>query len=103
MKALLSSTLIVLVAILAITTWARAQSPGDRPLGVDEDNWVAISDTVGIVIVDVSYTARTALPSDLPRALSNLPRSTGVLMVKVDELWTRVELAEPPPRVHPVY
>jgi hypothetical protein len=101
MKALLSSTVIALVAILAITTWARAQAPGERPLGVDAVNWVAISDTVGIVLADVSY-ARNTLPSDLPRALSNLPRSTGVLMVKVNELWTRVELVEPPPRVHPL-
>jgi hypothetical protein len=103
MKTLLSSTIIALVAILAITTWARAQAPGDRPLGVDEDSWIAISDTVGIVIVDIGYTARTALPSDLPRALSDVPQSTGVLMVKVNELWTRVELAEPPPRLQPVY
>ena len=104
MKILLSSTVVALVAILAMITWARAQAPGDRPLGVDEDSWVAISDTVGIVLVDVSYTAaRAALPSDLPRALSNLPRSTGVLMVKVNGLWTRAELAEPPPRVQPVY
>jgi hypothetical protein len=103
MKTLLSSTIIALVAILAITTWARAQAPGDRPLGVDEDSWIAISDTVGIVIVDIGYTARTALPSDLPRALSDVPQSTGVLMVKVNELWTRVELAQPPPRLQPVY
>ena len=103
MKAFLSSTIIALVTILAINTWARAQAPGDRPLGVDEDNWVAISDTVGIVIVDVGYATRTGLPSGLPRALSNFPRSTGVLMVKVNELWTRAELAEPPPRLQPVY
>ncbi len=103
MKTLLSSTIIALVAILAITTWARAQAPGDRPPGVNEDSWIAISDTVGIVIVDIGYTARTALPSDLPRALSDVPQSTGVLMVKVNELWTRVELAEPPPRLQPVY
>jgi hypothetical protein len=103
MKAFLSS-IVVLVAIVVMTTWAKAQAPGDRPLGVDEDNWVAISDTVGIVLVDVSYTAaRAALPSDVPRALSNLPRSTGVLVVKVNGVWTRAELAEPPPRVQPVY
>ena len=104
MKALLSSTIIVFVAILAITTWARAQAPGDRPLGVDEGNWVALSDTVGIVLVDVDFgSARSALPSGVPIALSGLPRSTGVLMVKVNGLWTRFEWADAPPRVQPAY
>lgn len=103
MKTFLSSTIVALVAILAMTTWVRAQAPGDRPVGVNEGNWVAISDAVGIVLVDVGYTARTALPSGVPRALSNLPRSTGVLMVKVNGVWTRAELAEPPARVHPVH
>ena len=104
MRAFLSSTIVVLVAIVAMTTWARAQAPGDRPLGVDEDNWVAVAESVGIVLVDVSYTGtRAALPSDVPRALSNLPLSTGVLVVKVNGVWTRAELAAPPPRVQPVY
>jgi hypothetical protein len=104
MKALLSSAVVVLVAILAMTSWVRAQAPSDRPLGVDEARWVAISDTVGIVLVDVSFTgAREALPSGMPRVLASLPRSTGVLAVKVNGLWTRVEFPEAPPRVHPVY
>jgi hypothetical protein len=104
MKAFLSSTIIVLVAILAITTWARAQAPGDRPSGVDEGDWVALSDTVGIVLVDVNFgSARYTLPPGVPRELSGLPRSTGVLMVKVNGFWTRLEWADAPPRVQPAY
>lgn len=104
MKAFLSSTIVVLVAILVITAWARAQAPGDRPPGVAEGNWRALSDTVGIVLVDVNFgAARYSLPSGAPMELSGLPRSTGVLMVKVNGLWTRVEWAEAPPRFHPAY
>ena len=104
MKAFLSSTIIVLVTILVITTWARAQAPGDRPSGVDEGSWVALSDTVGIVLVDVNFgSARSALPSGAPIELSVLPRSTGVLMVKVNGLWTRFEWADAPHRVQPAY
>ena len=104
MKAHLSNVIVVLVAVLAMTTWVRAQSQGDRPPGLDEDRWVAISDTVGLVLADVSFTpAPNALPSDIPRGLSLFPQSTGLLMVKVNGLWTRVELAEAPPRVQPLY
>jgi hypothetical protein len=102
MKAFLSSTIVVLVAILATTTWARAQAPGDRPPGIEERNWIAVSDAVGIVLVDFG-AARNPLPSGAPVALSQVPRSTGVLMVKVNGLWTRLEWAEAPPRVHPAY
>jgi hypothetical protein len=78
MKAFLSSTIIVLVAILAITTWARAQAPGDRPSGVDEGNWVALSDTVGIVLVDVDFgSARSALPSGVPIEVAPVIETTG--------------------------
>jgi hypothetical protein len=103
MKALLSSTVAVVLAILAMTTWVRAQAPGDRPPGVDEAGWVALSDTVGIVLVEVSFPSARDAPSGMPRALASLPRSTGVLAVKVNGLWTRVEFPEAPPRVHPVY
>lgn len=104
MKAFALSAIVVLVAILAIATWAKAQAPGDRPLGVNADNWIALSDTVGMVLVDVSVDpARKALPPGVPIELSGLPRSTGVLVVKVHGFWTRVEWAEAPLRVHPAY
>ena len=101
MKALLSTAIVVIVAALATTTWVRAQSQGDRPPGVDEGSWFAISDTVGLVLIDRSF-GRSAIPSDLPRGLARSPQRTAVLMAKVNGLWTRVDLAAPPPIVHPL-
>jgi hypothetical protein len=103
MKVLLSNAIVVFVAVLVMTTWVRAQSQSDRPPGVDEGSWVAISDTVGLVLVDVSFVAHSATPSDIPRGLSGFPQSTGILMVEVNGLWTRVEFAEAPARVRPLH
>lgn len=36
MKALLSKSILVAVALLAAATWVLAQSQGDRPPGVDD-------------------------------------------------------------------
>ena len=49
MKALLSKSILVAVALLAAATWVRAQSQGDRPPGVDAERWIPISDNAGVM------------------------------------------------------
>jgi hypothetical protein len=101
MKASLSVSLVVLVAVFVIATWARAQPPIDRPVGVDVENWIAMSDSVGIALTRANRIG--TLPSGAQVDVSGAPQRTGVLMAKVNGLWTRIELAEGPPRLQPAH
>jgi hypothetical protein len=104
MKVLLSSAIAVAVAAAAIAVWVSAQSQTDRPPGVDEDNWIALSPDAGIVLVDFNGVPQAgAFSSGIPRELARLPEGTGVLMVRVSGLWTRVEWAAAPPRMRPLH
>lgn len=52
MKALVSISLLTTMALLVMATRVPAQSPSDRPRGVNEESWVSVSDSVGIVVTD---------------------------------------------------
>ena len=81
-----------------IVAASTAQSAADRPPRVDEASWLPISDTAGIVLkepigVAVPGTDRLELiPTPRPR--------TGVMMVKAQGRWIRVDLELPPARAH---
>jgi hypothetical protein len=87
MRATLLKSIAVSVALLVLATWVRAQSDSDRPPGVDEETWIALSDDAGIVITNVTFAPSEGL------------QRTGVLMAKFNGAWMRVDLAPPGARV----
>jgi hypothetical protein len=80
--------------LLLLVSWVGAQSTPDRPPNVPQENWIPLSDSVGVVIVNVNSTpSRTVY-----RFGANEPKvqsGTGVLMAKYNGVWTRVDLAPP--------
>jgi hypothetical protein len=97
MRVTRSQWLLAATACLIVAA-STAQSAADRPPGVDEASWLPISDTAGIVLkepigVPVPGTDRLELiPTPRPR--------TGVMMVKTQGRWIRVDLELPPARAH---
>jgi hypothetical protein len=111
MKAVLTILAACLITFLLATTWAGAQSASERPPGVDEETWIALSPNAGIVLRD----ATSAPPPSLYRFENNQPVAipqpqratgtpmTGVLMARVNGVWARVDLEPPAARVQPVH
>jgi hypothetical protein len=109
MKVKWSQSILVAAACLIVASCGDApvadQPTADRPPGVDENSWVRISDTAGIVLTEVRVTPATIrlrgidVETVVPQALQ---RGTGVLMVKVGAAWMRIDLELPAPRVQPL-
>lgn len=92
-----SQWLLVAAACLIVASSA-AQSGGDRPPGVDENSWVPISDTAGIVLTNVAGVPAAFWDPNEKAALGS-----GILMVKRAGAWMRVDLEFPQPRVQPLH
>jgi hypothetical protein len=102
MKVTRSQWILVAAACLVVAASA-AQSGSDRPPGADENNWVPISDSAGILLTNVRNMPdplRLELQLRGLNAETLLPLSgTGILMVRRGRTWTRVDLELPQPRV----
>jgi hypothetical protein len=96
------------VAAAAVSYIAISASAADRPTGVAARDWVAVTDSLGIVLVPSEVTPQTAAVS--PDGKSNLappgvPFSAGALllkppvggyfMVRGAAGWTRLVVMEP--------
>ena len=99
MKASWSQWILVAVVTCSVVASSRGQSPADRPDGVDADRWVPISGSAGIVLTESMF-----VPGTDPRVIvpTRGPR-TGVLMVKAQGSWIRVDLELPAARLHPLH
>jgi hypothetical protein len=49
---------IVTIVLLAGVVWSRAQTPTDRPPGVDPERWIPITDSVGIVLMSTRHNGQ---------------------------------------------
>jgi hypothetical protein len=112
-----SKAIIALVAttvVITFATWeaAESQSPS-RPPGVSEENWIPISDSVGILVTDVRarpgqirvVPADPADPSNEPTIaeVRATPFGTGVVMAMFQGEWVAFEeLAISRTRVYPL-
>ena len=112
-----SKAIIALVAttvVITFATWeaAESQSPS-RPPGVSEENWIPISDSVGILVTDVRarpgqirvVPADPAGPSNEPTIaeVRATPFGTGVVMAMFQGEWVAFEeLAISRTRVYPL-
>jgi len=112
MKAVLAAILAaVVITFLLTTTWAGAQSASERPPGVDEETWIALSPSAGIVLRDVVSAPPPSLfrfENNEPVVIPQLQRATGapmtgVLMARVNGVWARVDLEPPPARMQPLH
>jgi hypothetical protein len=74
--------------VLAFSTFALVSSPSSpRPPGVAEENWLAISDSLGLIVGPPAKGAWVA---------GGVPRTSvrGQLMARVEGRWVMVEFAE---------
>jgi hypothetical protein len=96
------------VAAAAVSFLAISASSPDRPTGVAPRDWVAVTDSLGIVLVSSDVTPRTApispdgksslAPPGVPLSASALllkPPVGGYFMVKGAGGWTRLVVMEP--------
>lgn len=103
--------LICTIGIGGLGTWAVAQSQSPSvPPGVSEENWIPISDSIGIAVTDVRAgpSRQRALPPDDPTDPSQRPTvvqadpklyGKGVVFAKFQGEWVMFEeLAVTDPR-----
>ena len=113
---LCSSNLILAVILLAgiLVFSIEAQSGASRPPGVPVENWIAITESAGIVIRSVPRTPprfrfdpnQPGVPIPMPPGAAaipgDLPSMAGVLMAKHGDVWVRIEMPMPPAQLHPL-
>ncbi len=73
-------------------------SPSSRPVGVSAEEWVAVNDRLGIVLVRPTTASRD--PVLIPMAPTTLllplrPPVDGYFMVRTSNGWVRLVIAEP--------
>ena len=77
------------VSLAALFPLAYSQSAWDRPDGIAPANWVPISDSLGLALVEDPKKEGIVLPPPVRRSLA------GHFMVKHDGKWQRLVVVEP--------
>jgi hypothetical protein len=85
MKAI-AAILLVFASVLAVH-FASGASPGDRPAGVNNENWIPVSDKMGFVV-----TSSHPFP---PPAVMLAPPAEGYFMVRTGNGWQRIIIQDP--------
>jgi hypothetical protein len=108
---------LVLVGILTagiVMTSVKAQLGADRPPGVPTENWIAISDSVGILVASLPPPPTfyrfdpnqpgTPIPAPLPPNAIPLGIGSvrGVLMARQNGIWNRIVIELPPAQALPL-
>jgi hypothetical protein len=90
MKAI-AAALIILASVLAVHFAMGASSP-DRPAGVDVQNWIPVSDKMGIVV-----TTPRVFPMPMPdrQVLFLTAPAEGYFMVRTRHVWQRLTIKDP--------
>jgi hypothetical protein len=90
MKAIAAS-LLILASVLALH-FASGASAGDRPAGVDERDWIPVSDKMGFVV-----TTPRIVPMPMPERQVLLLTSPpeGYFMVHTGNVWQRLTIKDP--------
>ena len=92
----------LVAAACLIVAASAAQSEADRPPGIDERSWVPISATAGIALTSTSVQPAAVRLRQSDATVTQVLRSgTGILMIRSGDVWMRVDLDLPQPRVHP--
>jgi hypothetical protein len=94
----LAAVLLVIVLVVVAIPHAFGERAADRPPGVPADNWVPISENLGVVLVAVGPANPEPQPVMTDRQLLMVggPSSNGYFMVRRGDHWTRLVVAERP-------
>jgi hypothetical protein len=104
----------ILIAGILVSS-VKAQPGANRPPGVPIENWIAISDSAGIVIRDLPRTPtryrfdpnQPGVPIPVPPDANAIPLGVqslpGVLVAKHEGLWIRIDMPMPPAQVQPLH
>jgi|SRR5690606_3768260 hypothetical protein len=91
-----------MIALFLVSYLALSAEPKDVPPGIAPENWVAIGDELGLVLVaDSSLVEVPDGFKDLSgqrrsdRPLLRISGATGYLMVKRNGRWSHVEIVRP--------
>src|SRR5436189_268139 len=85
-----------LAALLLVTSVTLSADPSNRPTGVTAENWVPVTDRLGIVLVPPP--AASGDPVVIPQTALLLPLKPpagGYFMVKGANGWVRLVVIEP--------
>lgn len=80
------------ILILALSYVALSADVPNRPAGVAAKDWVSISDSLGIVLIDVRGPRPRVVA---PQTLLLKPPVGGYFMVKGASGWSRLVVVEP--------
>jgi hypothetical protein len=91
--------MIVLSSVLPVGG-ALAADRSDRPAGVEEHNWILISNRLGFVVVtakDSMIIAPAAVLLAPPEAVSaeHMPPKKGYFVIRTSAGWQRLVISEP--------
>lgn len=89
----------VTILLVAISYAAVSASTVDRPSGIDERDWIAVTDRLGLVLISngspVEVSNEYSGPQHRPdRKLLMVRPATGYFMVRSPGGWTRLQLVE---------
>ena len=90
----------ILLLTAAFTMNSAVAADDDRPLGVDEQNWLPISDKFGFVVVAEKSErsgpgSRQVLLADPARVSADLmPPKKGYFVIKTKAGWQRVVISD---------
>jgi hypothetical protein len=87
----ITATLLILTLIPAVH-FALGAAGTDRPAGVAAQNWIAISDKLGFVVIPPD-TFPAATPDKQPLLLT--PAASGYFMARSSLGWQRLVIVEP--------
>jgi hypothetical protein len=88
----IAASLLVLSTLLAIHFANSAPSP-DRPVGVDAQHWIAVSDKMGFVVTTPSIPGAIVTTDRQPLLL--MPPTEGYFMVHTGNTWQRLIIQDP--------
>jgi hypothetical protein len=87
----IAAALLILSTVLTIH-FALGASPPDRPAGVEERDWIPVSDKMGFVVT-TPHTYPLAPLDKQPLLLA--PPAEGYFMVHTGNTWQRLTIKDP--------
>ena len=87
----MAATLLIVLSVLAIHFALGASSP-DRPPGVEDRDWIPVSDKMGFVVT-TPHTYPLAPLDKQPLLLA--PPAEGYFMVHTGNVWQRLTIKDP--------
>ena len=89
----------VAILVAMFSACALGAEPADRPIGVDSENWIPVSDKLGFVVVATTEPAMPQIQHPDTRLLLNAVTpeapAAGYFMIKGENGWRRLVVLTP--------